>query len=366
MSTNDFKPFATGAGANVTNQADWQALPALQSGFQAGKASSSQVNKAIRQASFIAAALAQYVSDKAGVDTLDDGNLSGFVTKFTSAINKQSQPLDATLTALAGLATGANKLPYFSGLEVAAQTDLTQTGRDLIGKSAVSDVLSYLGLGDGTGRLIKTTVITSSQTFTKDPSMKFCRVRIVGGGGGAGGVPSTTSGGTASISGGAGAGAYAEVVLPTGSVPSSLSVVIGSGGISQATAGSDGSASSFGSIITCPGGKKSATGTLITTASSLSMGAPASDAPTINAGSVVFVTIGSGGGYAMSTAAGITSGEGGSSFMGSGGPARYAGSGSQAGGGPGAGGSGVAIGSASSALNGGAGIDGRCIIEEYA
>ncbi|HHS0916091.1 TPA: gp53-like domain-containing protein, partial [Salmonella enterica subsp. enterica] len=50
MAKNDFKPFATGKGANVTSQPDWEALPALLSGFTAGKASSAQVNKALRQA----------------------------------------------------------------------------------------------------------------------------------------------------------------------------------------------------------------------------------------------------------------------------------------------------------------------------
>ncbi|WP_197342291.1 hypothetical protein, partial [Escherichia coli] len=49
------------------------------SGFTAGKASSAQVNKAIRQASFIAAALAQFVSDKTQRDVLDNGDLPGFV-----------------------------------------------------------------------------------------------------------------------------------------------------------------------------------------------------------------------------------------------------------------------------------------------
>lgn len=59
------------------------------------------------------------------------------------------QPLDATLTALAGLATGANKLPYFTGTDKAAQTDLTSVGRDIIGKNTIADILTYLGLGEG-------------------------------------------------------------------------------------------------------------------------------------------------------------------------------------------------------------------------
>ncbi|EFF9121047.1 tail fiber protein [Escherichia coli] len=79
MAKNDFKAFATGKNANVMSQEEWEALPALLSGFTAGKASSAQVNKVIRQASFIAAALAQFVSDKTQRDVLDNGDLPGFV-----------------------------------------------------------------------------------------------------------------------------------------------------------------------------------------------------------------------------------------------------------------------------------------------
>lgn len=149
MATNNFKPFATAANANVTPQADWETLPALLSGFTAGKASSAQVNKAIRQASFIAAALAQYTANKSGLDVLDDGDLNGFISKMGTAFGKDFQALDATLTALAGLATGANKLPYFTGNDTAAQTDLTSVGRDIIGKNTIADILTYLGLGGG-------------------------------------------------------------------------------------------------------------------------------------------------------------------------------------------------------------------------
>lgn len=58
------------------------------------------------------------------------------------------QPLDPTLTALAALVGVANKLPYFNGDDTAALTDLTSVGRDIIGKSTIADILTYLGLGE--------------------------------------------------------------------------------------------------------------------------------------------------------------------------------------------------------------------------
>lgn len=169
MAINNFKPFATAANANVTSQADWESLPALPSGFTAGKASSAQVNKAIRQASFIAAALAQYTVNKSGLDVLDDGDLNGFIAKMSAAFGEDFQALDATLTALAGLTTGANKLPYFTGTDTASQTDLTSVGRDIIGKGTIADILTYLGLktaaqrdvGTGTNQLPDMSAFTS-------------------------------------------------------------------------------------------------------------------------------------------------------------------------------------------------------------
>lgn len=92
MAKNDFKPFATGAGANVMPQADWEALPALLSGFTTGKASSAQVNKAIRQAAFISSAVAQFVSDSLMQDILDDGNSQDFVVKLKQSIVNGSVP----------------------------------------------------------------------------------------------------------------------------------------------------------------------------------------------------------------------------------------------------------------------------------
>lgn len=145
MATNNFKPFAIGAGANVLSQAEYEALAALVTGFTSGKASSAQVNKALRQSTFIAASIAQFILNKSAIDVLDDGDLAGFVTDFGNALNKHSQPLDAGLTSLAALAGGANMLPYYTAADVFAQTSLTAIGRSLIGQTTQANALSYLG-----------------------------------------------------------------------------------------------------------------------------------------------------------------------------------------------------------------------------
>ncbi|HEA0489517.1 TPA: tail fiber protein, partial [Escherichia coli] len=59
------------------------------------------------------------------------------------------QPADATLTVLAGLATAADRLPYFTGADRAALTTLTAIGRAIIAMGSIKEVLNYLGLGEG-------------------------------------------------------------------------------------------------------------------------------------------------------------------------------------------------------------------------
>ncbi|HBB9452713.1 TPA: tail fiber protein [Escherichia coli] len=66
------------------------------------------------------------------------------------------QPADATLTALAGLATAADRLPYFTGADRAALATLTAIGRAIIAKGSIKDVLNYLGLGEAAKRNVGT------------------------------------------------------------------------------------------------------------------------------------------------------------------------------------------------------------------
>lgn len=67
------------------------------------------------------------------------------------------QPLDATLTALAGLATGANKIAYSTGTDTFSQTDFTAAGRALVGGADAAAQRTTLGLG---------TLATQSGTFS--------------------------------------------------------------------------------------------------------------------------------------------------------------------------------------------------------
>lgn len=89
MATNNFKPFATGSGANVTAQSDYESLAALLSGFQSGKASSAQINKALRQGTVMAAMLGAFLNDR-GLDAKDDGNISTLMDSFKSALTSLS------------------------------------------------------------------------------------------------------------------------------------------------------------------------------------------------------------------------------------------------------------------------------------
>lgn len=195
MATNNFKPFGIGTGANVTSQSDYEALAALLTGFQSGKASSAQINKALRQSTVMASILAQFISDSAGVDVLDNGNTTSILTNLKSGM-----------------------------------TALTP------------------------GRLLNVQVFYNSGAYTPTVGTKKVIVEMVGGGGGGAGSHAADSGYT-SVGSAGGAGSYAKGQFTQNFSGVQITVgTNGAGGTSSGPYASDGGTSSFGSLITAAGG----------------------------------------------------------------------------------------------------------------
>ncbi|GDH63116.1 phage tail fiber [Escherichia coli] len=137
-------------------------------------------NTQIASTAYVMAAIAALVdSSPDALNTLNElaaalGNDPNFATTMTNALAGK-QPKDATLTALAGLATAADRFPYFTGNDTASLATLTKVGRDILAQATVSAVIEYLGLQEtvnqAAGALQKNqngADIPGKDTFTKN------------------------------------------------------------------------------------------------------------------------------------------------------------------------------------------------------
>ena len=265
------------------------------------------------------------------------------------------QPADATLTALAGLATAADKLPYFTGNDTASLTTLTNVGRDILAKTSKQEVIRYLGLGDTSGyvgRRLSTRAFASSGTYTPSPETKRIRVTITGGGGGGGGCKAASNNETFFGAGGGAGGTIISIMTPT---QNSYPVTIGAGGAGgvSATNGTSGGNSVFASLI-APGGSGGGKSG-VTNTNGGNGGVPSTGDIRITGGH---------GGDGQSGNIGV-SGEGGTSYWGGGG--RAGAGGGVIGKAYGSGGGGAYdAGYSGTSMTGGKGASGICIIEEFA
>jgi hypothetical protein len=107
---------------------------------------------------------------------------------------------------------------------------------------------------------------TASGTYTADAGTQAIIVEAVGQGGGGGGCAGTNSG-TYCTAGSGGAGSYTEVYYTSGFTPETVTIGTGgAGGAAGNNAGTPGGTTSFGSLISCPGGNNGQAGSTQSTA----------------------------------------------------------------------------------------------------
>lgn len=197
--TNDFVPFCNeNTGTNLPTQSAYIANPNLPIGNQPGIASSSFNNKALRQASTMAAILAQICANVQAVDMLDNQNTADHAnpTALLKALDACLRRLPPVVTTyLSG--SGNHQLTY--KIFIATPSVSPTAGATYSdGTTTYTVSVTYDGISlnvKGSTALVATSGTLTKSAGTGDATLNFyayrvasyMRLRAVGGGGGGSG-----------------------------------------------------------------------------------------------------------------------------------------------------------------------------------
>jgi len=121
-------------------------------------------------------------ADKHGASAIVNTPAGGIAaTDVQAAINEldtEKQPIDATLTALAGVTTAADKLIYATGADTFATTDLTSAGRALMDDADASVQRTTLGLGTAATLASDTDTTLAANSDTRLATQKAVKAYV--------------------------------------------------------------------------------------------------------------------------------------------------------------------------------------------
>lgn len=207
---------------------------------------------------------------------LDTGTANTYVAAYTPVVKTLVDGMVLKYKAL-NANTGASNFTPNNGVIAAAP--IVNTGHTALTSGTISTngdvwlqwntsvgggswvMIASTGASTSSGRLLGVPQIFSTAgTFVYTPSAGTNRVVVeIQAGGGAGGGAPTTGAGVATLGAPGGAGAYAKSLFTSGF--SGVAITVGAGGTGvSGLAGNNGNPSSFGALVSCPGGRGGATG----------------------------------------------------------------------------------------------------------
>lgn len=152
MATNEILPFSgTDTGTNLLTQAEYSADAQRPVGNQPGVARSKLVNKALKQASLISAAIGKFMADNQANDVKDDQTVTTIAGYFTTSI-----------TAMINAAIAALNLSGYARLNAAQSFTKAQSGAEVALPATTGTVTLDMSLANNFGGTLTGNIVLAN------------------------------------------------------------------------------------------------------------------------------------------------------------------------------------------------------------